>query len=75
MTTAAGLEADAPDMPAPHVHETQAHGIAGGAALLLTLFGAVVGLALLVGGVLPSTAWASPWSWWASSYCSAPCSA
>lgn len=50
MTTAAGLEADAPDMPAPHVHETQAHGIAGGAALLLTLFGAVVGLALLVGG-------------------------
>ncbi|WP_328380367.1 SPFH domain-containing protein [Streptomyces sp. NBC_00440] len=50
MTTAAGLEADAPDMPAPHVHETQARGIAGGAALLLTLFGAVVGLALLVGG-------------------------
>lgn len=50
MTTAAGLEADTPDMPAPHVHETQAHGIAGGAALLLTLLGAVVGIGLLVGG-------------------------
>ncbi|NDZ80747.1 SPFH domain-containing protein [Streptomyces sp. SID10853] len=49
-TTAAGLEADAPDMPAPHVHETQAHGIAGGAALLLTLLGVVVGLGLLIGG-------------------------
>lgn len=41
-------------MPTPHVQETQAHGIAGGAALLLTLLGAVVGLGLLIGGGVAS---------------------
>lgn len=49
-TTSAGLDADTPEMPAPHVHESQAHGIAGGIALLLTLIGAAAGLGLLIGG-------------------------
>ncbi|WJY40434.1 SPFH domain-containing protein [Streptomyces sp. P9-2B-2] len=49
----ADLTADAPEMPRPQVREVPAHSIGGGLALLLTVLGVAVGIALLVvGGIL-----------------------
>ncbi|MFJ6747033.1 MULTISPECIES: SPFH domain-containing protein [unclassified Streptomyces] len=49
------LTVDAPEMPEPQVREKAAHSIAGGLALLLTVLGVFVGIALIiVGGVLGS---------------------
>ncbi|MFE7540349.1 SPFH domain-containing protein [Streptomyces platensis] len=47
------LTADAPEMPRPQVREVPAHSIGGGLALLLTVLGVALGIALLiVGGIL-----------------------
>ncbi|MCF3144323.1 SPFH domain-containing protein [Streptomyces platensis] len=49
----ADLTADAPEMPRPQVREVPAHSIGGGLALLLTVLGVALGIALLiVGGIL-----------------------
>ncbi|NEE45855.1 SPFH domain-containing protein, partial [Streptomyces sp. SID8455] len=53
--TAAGLDIDAPDMPAPQVTEVTAHSIPGGLGLLLTVVGVLAGVGLaIVGGVIGS---------------------
>lgn len=41
---------DPPDMPAPEVHEVKANSIAGGLALLLGLFGFLIGVGAVIGG-------------------------
>ncbi|MFE1174775.1 SPFH domain-containing protein [Streptomyces sp. NPDC058773] len=47
------LAVDAPQMPGPQVREVTAHSIPGGVALLLTVLGVGLGIALLVvGGIL-----------------------
>ncbi|MEV0370426.1 SPFH domain-containing protein [Streptomyces sp. NPDC050636] len=49
------LAVDAPDMPEPEVRETPAHSIPGGVALLLTVLGVFLGIAVMIaGGVLGS---------------------
>ncbi|MEU2246450.1 SPFH domain-containing protein [Streptomyces sp. NPDC019224] len=51
----ADLTPDTPEMPEPQVRETKAHSIAGGLGLLLTVLGAIAGIALaIVGGVIGS---------------------
>ncbi|GAA5613628.1 SPFH domain-containing protein [Streptomyces platensis] len=51
--TGGDLTADAPEMPRPQVREVPAHSIGGGLALLLTVLGVALGIALLiVGGIL-----------------------
>ncbi|MGW1378107.1 SPFH domain-containing protein [Streptomyces sp. NPDC002446] len=55
LTTPPGDEpaVDAPEMPRPQVRETPAHSIPGGLALLLTVLGVALGVAvIIVGGVL-----------------------
>ncbi|MFD9813003.1 SPFH domain-containing protein [Streptomyces sp. NPDC059080] len=42
--------ADAPEMPAPQVRERAAHSIPGGLALLLTVLGVFLGIAMIIGG-------------------------
>ncbi|KOG39758.1 SPFH domain-containing protein [Streptomyces decoyicus] len=47
------LAVDAPEMPRPQVREVPAHSIAGGLALLLTVLGVALGIAvIIIGGVL-----------------------
>ncbi|MEU3987237.1 SPFH domain-containing protein [Streptomyces platensis] len=47
------LTVDAPEMPRPQVREVPAHSIGGGLALLLTVLGVALGIALIiVGGIL-----------------------
>lgn len=47
------LAVDTPEMPRPQVRETPAHSIPGGLALLLTVLGVALGVAvIIVGGVL-----------------------
>jgi len=49
----ADLTADAPEMPRPQVREVPAHSIGGGMALLLTVLGVALGIAVIViGGIL-----------------------
>ncbi|MEU5540887.1 SPFH domain-containing protein [Streptomyces sioyaensis] len=49
------LAVDAPEMPRPQVREVTAHSIPGGVALLLTVLGVALGIAVIcVGGVLGS---------------------
>ncbi|MCZ1007714.1 SPFH domain-containing protein [Streptomyces lydicus] len=49
----ADLDVDAPEMPRPQVREVPAHSIAGGLALLLTVLGVALGIAMIVvGGIL-----------------------
>ncbi|WP_407550152.1 SPFH domain-containing protein [Streptomyces sp. Pv4-95] len=51
----ADLAVDAPEMPQPQVRETAAHSIPGGVALLLTVLGVFLGIAIIiVGGILGS---------------------
>ncbi|MGW7576396.1 SPFH domain-containing protein [Streptomyces sp. NPDC054765] len=50
-----GLSVDAPELPRPQVREVPAHSIAGGVALLLTVLGVALGIAVIsVGGILGS---------------------
>lgn len=42
--------ADAPEMPSPQVRERAAHSIPGGLALLLTVLGVFLGIAMIIGG-------------------------
>ncbi|MGW2390128.1 SPFH domain-containing protein [Streptomyces lydicamycinicus] len=47
------LTVDAPEMPRPQVREVPAHSIGGGLALLLTVLGVALGIAvIIVGGIL-----------------------
>ncbi|PJJ04145.1 SPFH domain/Band 7 family protein [Streptomyces sp. 2333.5] len=49
------LAVDAPEMPRPQVREVTAHSIPGGVALLLTVLGVALGIAVIcVGGILGS---------------------
>ncbi|MFG2829211.1 SPFH domain-containing protein [Streptomyces sp. NPDC048434] len=49
------LAVDAPEMPRPQVREFSAHSIPGGVALLLTVLGVALGIAVIsVGGILGS---------------------
>ncbi|MFI6011794.1 SPFH domain-containing protein [Streptomyces sp. NPDC051243] len=53
---AIAVAADVPAMPAPRVREFAAHSIGGGRALLLALAGLLIGLGLICGGALMSSA-------------------
>jgi len=48
--------ADAPDMPAPRVHEFPAHSVGGGVALLLGLLGLLTGGGLIAAGAVMTAA-------------------
>ncbi|MDX3577570.1 SPFH domain-containing protein [Streptomyces sp. FL07-04A] len=48
--------ADAPDMPAPRVHEFPAHSVGGGVALLLGLLGLLAGGGLIAAGAVMTAA-------------------
>ncbi|MDQ0959438.1 regulator of protease activity HflC (stomatin/prohibitin superfamily) [Streptomyces sp. B4I13] len=48
--------ADAPDMPAPRVHEFPAHSVGGGVALLLGLLGLLAGGGLIAAGAVATAA-------------------
>ncbi|MGW3013146.1 SPFH domain-containing protein [Streptomyces sp. NPDC001219] len=51
--TGGDLTVDAPEMPRPQVREVPAHSIGGGLALLLTVLGVALGIAVIVvGGIL-----------------------
>ncbi|MFJ7325379.1 SPFH domain-containing protein [Streptomyces cyaneofuscatus] len=50
--SAAALDIDAPDMPEPQVREVTAHSIPGGLGLLLTVFGVLAGVGLIIGGAV-----------------------